>query len=276
MWPWNPRSALPRSRLLIREVNSAVAQIPRIGAVDRSAYTFTGLLAIGPPPIRQVGPVGRIASRAGAIDAVDVVAELDDTSDGVWISTWFAERLGLELGDTVAFEAGAISDEAWNDLVQGGGADSAFRVVGLYEPLWSDDPTFELNDYWTVAPPQLLPLPFEAFNQPSFDLRAHRRGDAARRPHLTGVVRWRAPLTSIPPGYDDYRELRDEMRALEGALVTPGPLAESMKSLATPAQRRPVLTTEDIFETTADVEAAVGRLVAPLQSGRERSVLLSG
>ena len=249
-----------------REVNAAVAQIPRIGDVDRSAYTFTGLLAIGPPPIRQVGPVGRIASRAGAIDAVDVVAELDDTSDGVWISTWFAERLGLELGDTVAFEAGAISDEAWNDLVQGGGADSAFKVVGLYEPLWSDDPTFELNDYWTEAPPELLPVYIEAFNQPSFELVLTDEAtllDSA----LTGVVRWRAPLTSIPTSYDDLRELRDEMRALEGALVTPGPLAESMKSLATPAQRRPVLTT-DIFETTADVEAAVGRLVAPLRSAR--------
>ena len=249
-----------------RELTAALGQIPQLGDVDRSDYTFTGLLAIGPPPIRQVGPAGRLASRAGAIDAVEVVAELDDTSDGVWISTWFAERLGVELGDTIAFEAGAISDEAWNDLVQGGGADSAFKVVGLYEPLWSDDPTFELNDYWAEAPPELLPVYIEAFNQPSFELVLTDEAtllDSA----LTGVVRWRAPLTSIPTSYDDLRELRDEIRALEGALVTPGPLAESMKSLATPAQRRPVLTT-DIFETTADVEEAVARLVAPLRSAR--------
>ncbi len=255
-----------------QEVAAEFASVPRLDAADRSDYTLTGLLTTGPPPLRNVGPVSRVVSRAGAIEAVDVVAQLDDTSDGVWISTWFADRLGVELGDSLAFDAGTVTDEEWNELAQGGGGDSAFRVVGLYEPLWSDDPAFELDDYWTAAPPELVPVYVEAFDQPNFELVLTDESTLLDS-GLTGLVRWRAPLTSIPTDYDGLRELRDEVRALEGALVTPGALAASMRELATSEQRRPMLTT-DIFETTAGVEAAVGRLVAPLRSARALGALV--
>lgn len=249
-----------------QEVVRTLDGISAVGPATRTAYTYTGLLTVGPPPLRQVGPVGRLLSQAGAIEAADVVAQLDDTSDGVWISTWFADRLGVELGDVIAFEAGAIVDEAWNDLVEGGGEDSAFRVVGLYEPLWSTDPDATLPDYWSSVPAELLPVYIGAFNQPSFELILTEEATLLDS-GLTGVLRWRAPLTSIPTTYDGLRDLRAEMRGLERTLVAPGPLADSMVGAGTSVRLRPVLTT-DLFETTSGVESAARRLVAPLASAR--------
>ena len=249
-----------------REVKEALDGISAVGSVASTAYTFTGLLAVGPSPLRQVGPVGRLLSQAGAIEAADVVAQLGDTSDGIWISTWFADRLGVDLGDVVAFEGGSIDEEAWNDLVQGGVGDSGFRVVGFYEPLWSTDPEATLAEYWSSVPPELLPVYVAPFNQPNFELIL-TDDSTLLHSDLTGVLRWRAPLTSIPTTFDELRGLRAELRDLERALVVPGSLAESMAGVATSAQRRPVLTT-DLFETTSGVESAARRLVAPLASAR--------
>ena len=231
------------------ELTAAVSRIASLGTAQRTSYTLPGPLTIGPPPLRQVGPAGRLLGRAGALEAVDVVAQLDDTSNGAWISTWFADRLGLELGDTLAFEAGA-----------------PLRVVGLYEPLWSPDEELMLDDYWSSVPGELLPVYVEAFNEPNFELVLTDEATLLDS-GLTGVVRWTAPLESIPTSYDELRRLRDDVRLLERGLVETGPLATSMKELATAEQRRPTLTT-DIFTTTASVESAVRQLTAPLRSAR--------
>ena len=230
------------------ELTAALTAIAPVDAAERTTYTLPGPLTIGSPP-RQVGPAGRLLGRAGALEAVDVVTQLDDTSNGVWISTWFAERLGLELGDTVGFEAGA-----------------PFRVVGLYEPLWSPDEELVLGDYWSSVPGELLPVYVDAFNEPNFELVLTEEATLVDS-GLTGVVRWTAPLASIPTSYDELRQLRDEVRVLERELVETGPLASSMKELATAAQRRPTLTT-DVFSTTSSVESAVRQLIAPLRSAR--------
>lgn len=255
-----------------REVTTEFASVPLLDTAVRADYTFADLMTTGPSPLRGIGPVSRVVNLAGALEAVDVVAELDDTSDGVWISTWFADRLGVGLGDTVAFGVGTVTEEEWNEFSQGGGSDPAFRVVGLFEPLWSEDPTFELDAYWTAAPPEIVPRFIEAFGQPNFEL-ALTEESTLLDSGLSGLVRWRAPLMSIPTDYDGLRTVRDEIRALEGALVTPGALADSMKQLATAELRRPVLAT-DIFDTTAGVEAAVGRMVAPLRSARALGALV--
>jgi hypothetical protein len=231
------------------ELTAAVSAIAPLDAAERTTYTLPGPLTIGPPPLRQVGPAGRLLGRAGALEAVDVVSQLDDTSGGVWISTWFADRLGLGLGDTVAFEAGA-----------------PLRVVGLYEPLWSPDDELVLDDFWSSVPAELLPVYVEAFNEPNFELVLTDE-ETLLDSGLTGVVRWTAPLESIPTSYDELRQLRGDVRLLERGLVETGPLATSMRELATVEQRRPTLTT-DIFTTTASVESAVRQLTAPLRSAR--------
>ncbi len=249
-----------------REVVEALDGISAVGSATQTAYTFTGLLSTGPPPLRQMGPAARVLSQEGAIEAADVLAQLDDTSDGIWISTWFAERLGVELGDVVVFDAESVDEEAWNDLVQGGDGDAAFRVVGLYEPLWSADPDAALPEYWASVPPEVLPVYVAAFNQPNSELILTEDATLLRS-DLSGVLRWRAPLTAIPTTFDELRDLRSELRELERDLVAPGSLADSMADVATAEQRRPVLTT-DLFETTSGVESAARRLVAPLASAR--------
>jgi hypothetical protein len=248
------------------ELTATLAAIAPLDAAERTSYTLPGPLTIGPPPLRRVGPAGRLVGRAGAVEAVDVVSQLDDTSDGVWISTWFADRLGVELGDTVAFDAGSIDDDAWNDLVQDGGVGAGFRVVGLYEPLWSADEELVLDEYWSSVPAVLLPTFVDTFNEPNFELVLTDE-ETLLDSGLTGVVRWTAPLESTPTSYDELRQLRDEVRRLERGLVETGALATSMKELASAEQRRPTLTTE-IFSTTASVESAVRQLIAPLRSAR--------
>ena len=230
------------------ELTAALSTIASLDTAQRTSYTLPGPLTIGSPP-QQVGPAVRLLGRAGALEAVDVATRLDDTSNGVWISTWFADRLGLELGDTVAVEAGA-----------------PLRVVGLYEPLWAPGDELVLDDYWSSVPAELLPVYVEAFNEPNFELVLTDEATLLDS-GLTGVVRWTAPLESIPTSYDELRRLRDEVRLLERGLVETGPLAASMKELATAEQRRPTLTT-DIFTTTASVESAVRQLTAPLRSAR--------
>lgn len=249
-----------------RELTDALAGIPQLEQPVRTVYTYPGLFTVGPPPVRQVGPVARLLSQAGALDAVDVVAQLDDTSHGVWISTSFADLLGLELGDPLAFEVGVVDDDAWNDLVSNTGTNAAFRVVGLYEPLWSAEADLVADEYWSSVPPALLPVYVEAFNQPNFELVLAEEATLLDS-GLQGVVRWRAPLGSIPTTFDGLRTLRDQMRQLDGSLVQAGLLGSSMQEVASTGQRAPVLTS-DVFDTTSAVEAAVAKLAAPLASAR--------
>lgn len=249
-------------------LTEASRSIPGLAAPDRSVYTFPSLLTIG-PPVRQVGPTVRLLARDGALDAVEVVARSDEPvpgGNGVYVSTWLADRHDLELGDALALEAGAIADEQWNDLVAGGGAASVFQIVGLYEPLWSADPDHELDPYWATGPPEVVPRYVSAFDGPNSELVLAAE-ETVLSSGLTGVARWRAGLGELPTAYDDLLAARDRMRRFEADLVRSGPLRDAMSAAATGADARPSLTTE-LFETTTDVESAVRRLDGPLASAQ--------
>lgn len=254
-------------------IRAAANSVPGLADLDRSLYTLPGLLTIG-PPVRQVGPAGRLFARPGTLEAIEIVDRLDEietgggttSRNGVYVSTWFAERHGLEIGDGIAFEAGAIVDEEWNDLVAGGGTSSVFRIIGLYEPLWSSDPDHELDPYWAAAPPEVVPRFLSAFNGPNHELVIASE-ETVMASGLSGVVRWRAELAALPTTFDGLRTVRDQMRGFESELVERGHLRDSMSAVATGADGRPRLTTE-LFETTSDVEAAVRRLDGPLASSR--------
>jgi hypothetical protein len=249
-----------------QRLGEALAGIPRLEDPVRTAYTYPGLFTVGPPPVREVGPVARLLTQSGALDAVDVLTQLDDTSHGVWISTSFSDQLGVELGDPLAFEVGVVDDVAWNDLVSAIGSNAVFRVVGLYEPVWSADASPIVDEYWSTIPPELLPVYVAAFRQPNFELVLTEEATLLSS-GLPGVVRWRAPLESMPTTFDGLRALRDRVRGLDGSLVTAGALGASMKELASGGQRAPVLTS-DVFETTSSVETAVAQLASPLASAR--------
>ena len=84
---------------------------------------------------------------------------------------------------------------------------------------------------------------------------------------LTGVVRWRAPLASIPDTYDGLRRLRNRVRSFELSGLDTSELGDALRAISTDANRRPVLQTE-LFDTASEVELATRRLVGPLASVR--------
>lgn len=246
-------------------MRAAVESLPELEPLDLTLYTLPGLLTIG-PPARQVGPAGRLFAHDGALDALEIVEQLPDTSGGVFVSDWFAERHDLQLGDGIGFEAGAIADEAWNDLVQGGGEAAVFRIVGIYEALWSPATTFEPDPYWASMPGEVVPTFVHAFNGPNNELVVAERS-TVERSGLTGVARWRAPLRSIPATHDGLLDLRRRFRDFESALVEPGSTSEALSATSTAADGRPRLTT-DLFDTAGEVDVAVRRLDRPLASSR--------
>jgi len=246
------------------QVRSGLDRVDRLDEPDLTLYTLPGLVTIG-NPVRTVGPAGRLLARPDALDAIDIVEQLPDTTGGVWITDWYADRHGLGLGDGISFEAGAIADEEWNDLVQGGGTDAVFPIVGIYRPLWSADDE-QPPAYWSDVPQEVLPRYIPAFAGPNFELML-TTPETLLASGLTGVARWRAPLRSIPTTYDELRAVRNQVRSFEGALVGTGALGAAMLDVATPAARRPMLTTE-LYALTADTEQATERLRQPLASAR--------
>ena len=96
------------------DVVSAVNRIAFLSAPDRSVYTLPGVISIGSPPLRTVGPQVVLFADARALESVDIVDLGTDADEGVWVTTWFAERHGLEVGDLVAFGNEAIGDAQWD------------------------------------------------------------------------------------------------------------------------------------------------------------------
>lgn len=249
----------------------ALGAVPELTAPSRTASTFPGTIAIGPDR-RAVGPPGRLFARAGALDAITVVARLDDVVPAgaldVWVTTWFAERHGLTLDDRVAFEGPADPEGAASDTAPGGGAVAELRIVGLYEPLWSADEVDapERDDLWDDVPAELLPVHIAAFDAPNFELLIADES-ALLGSGVSGELRWDAPLRSLPTTFDGTRLLRDRVRAVEASLVGTGELGEAMTAIAVAGGRAPRLGTE-LFDTVGSVESAAARLSAPIASAQ--------
>ena len=239
----------------------ALRVIPEVTAPERFTYTLPGLTAVG-PPLRPVGPAAVLLGRDDALQAIEIVDTADGIDGGVWVTTWFAERHELSVGDLLLFEAGAIVDEQWNDLVQGGGASSVFPIAGTYEPLWSPDPGHVLDDYWSALPAEVIPRYVSAFNEPNIELMITDENTLLSS-GLTGIARWQAPLSTIPTSFDELVRLRSQMRTFETDLVGTGSLSDDLTAMSISGAGRPRLTTE-IFDTVASVETAAGRLEAPL------------
>lgn len=253
-----------------RQLVDSAGAISELGDVTRTVYTLPGLLAIAPAApgelVRNVGPSGRLFARAGALDNVTIIEQLDDISRGVWISTDFAAKHELALGDGLGFEAGAIVDEQWNDIVQGGGESSIFRIVGLYEPLWSDAVSPDHESYWAGVPPELIPRFLDAGIGSSSELVLAAEPTVLDS-GLTGVARWTAPLSRWPADFAGLRSLEADLGRFETDLIGSSPLADAMLGLATEAQPSPRLTSA-IDDTTDLVRLAADRLVDPLRSAR--------
>ncbi len=259
----------------------ALDAVPELDAPTRTTYTFAGVIAIGEDR-RAVGPPGRLLARAGALDAITVVARLDAfertserTSEradvravDVWVTTWFAARHDLALADRFAFQAAAAPEDAASDTAPAGGAIAELRVVGLYEPLWTPDGLEApgRDAYWADVPPELVPTHIAAFDAPNFELLLTDE-PALLTSGLNGEIRWDSSLRSLPTTFDGMRRLRDRVRAVESALVGTGELGDAMTAISVAGGRAPRLTT-DLFGTVASVESAAARLSAPLASAQ--------
>jgi hypothetical protein len=251
-------------------IGRAVGRIDGVGPVDRLLASFRDLVTIDPaaPP---VGPGVRILGSREALDNV-VVVERSGDDEGVWISTWFADRHELGIGDLLAFQ---VPPRAALDptTFEAGDVPYVHRVVAIYEPIWSEDPTFRLPPFWDGIPPEYVPRYNSVFSGPTDELLITTEDYFLER-GLVGVARWRAPLVDPPRDYDGILALRDRYRSLEARLVTDGELGDAMVSITGGSGNQPDLRT-DLFEVARSIERAASRLADPLGAARGGGTIIA-
>ncbi|MDH3755498.1 MAG: hypothetical protein OEU32_16660 [Acidimicrobiia bacterium] len=235
-----------------------------LGVPERTLYTLRGRLD-SEAATSTIGIPVRLLARPGALDAVDVVERSESSDDGVWISSWFAERYGIGVGDRVTFEAGFVGDEAFNDSVEGGGTIGAFDVAAIYDPIWSVDGA-PPGGFWAEVAPELVPTYVNAFRAPGTALVLTDEATLAAS-SLTGVARWEAAATGLPATLDGLEALDVRYRALERSLVQGSELSDALVQIATTAGARARLTSS-LDETVAEAGAAAARLGGPISSAR--------
>lgn len=249
--------------LVDERLRAAAATIDGLEPISRTLSTTPERVGVAADPSQQVRPQLRLLARAGAVASLDVVEQLDDTAGGVWISAWFAEENGLRLGDELVVPDVTIPAEP-------GGEAALLRIVGLYEPLWSEDVEQPPPPYWQDVPAQLVPGWSSAFRRPFFALGVLDEETFTAR-GVTGSARWTAPLTALPASYDGLRSLDRQVTRLEAALVGTDDLGAAVAALSRGG--RPTLDTE-LHDTTADAVAASGLLADPLAATRAAGLAL--
>lgn len=253
------------------ELRRELGEIDGLAEPAAAIYTLPGIAAA-----RSGSDLARFQARAlavdGARDAVVVRERADSAQDGgVWISSWLAERFEIGLGDELLLESGVTADEAFNDLVPGGGAAAGWSVTGIYEPIWNEDGS-QPGGFWSTVPPEAVPRYLRPFRAPSFALVLVEQPELASS-GLTGILRWTAPAVALPDRLADLRERRSQYRRFESSLVQGSPLADAMVEVSTPARRRPLLATS-LFDLVAEAERASGRLGGPIRVARDLGLVV--
>lgn len=252
------------------ELRRELDEIDGLAEPAAAIYTLPGITAA-----RSGSDLVRFQARALAVDgarnAVTVRDQVDSARPGVWISSWLAERFEIGLGDELLLESGVTADEAFNDLVPGGGAAAGWPVTGIYEPIWNEDGS-QPGGFWSTVPAEAVPRYLRPFRAPSFALLLVDRSELASS-GLTGILRWTAPAEELPDRLVDLRERRSQYRRFESALVQGSPLADAMVEVSTPARRRPLLQTT-LFDIVAEAERASGRLGGPIRVARNLGLVV--
>lgn len=251
-------------------VTERLAEVEGLEPAVRTLATFRAPVTILPDQASGAVPV-RVMARPGALDSIDVVAQVADTSDGVWVSRWFSEDRGVDLGDSIDLESAAEPEQPGAETAPGGGPSMQFPVVGIYETLWSPDGT-TLPPYWEGAPDGLIPTYITTFREPNFALVLTDE-DTLARAGVSGFAQWDAAVEEAPTTLESLRALVASYRDLETDLLSAPDLSDALARLA--SQPGALASTSSALpDTLADVESGVDSLGQPLAAARIAGVLL--
>jgi hypothetical protein len=238
---------------------------------DLTIYTFQSSVA-APASGQVIGTPVRLMARAGALESVTVLDQADEPEAGVWISRWFAERYELGVGDTLELEAGFVGDVAFNDTVPGQGENAVAPITAVYQEVWNQEGSAPTG-YWAEVPPVVVPRFIRAFGGPTTSLML-ADFDVLADSGVTGVVRWRADVRSVPTTLSDLRTVESHYRQLETALVSDDPLALAAAELAAVEGRTAEFLT-GYYDMVDRAERAARRVGDPMRSGLTLGLALS-
>jgi len=240
---------------VVQRADAAVSErLTRIRGLSGSAttlFTYVGRVAgSGTTPAESA----RIIARQGATESLSFVERDSRVANGVFVSSWLADRMDLGLGSNIEFVP-ARGDSA-------AAAGSASLVIsGIYRQLWSAE-DLRLPGYWEDVDQALLPRYQGPFRAPSFALLIMEKSTLADS-GLPGAVNWSTTATEPPATLDQLVQRAGEYRNLEAAFVSDARLSGAVGDLAGPESRQVIVKT-GIHETLATVESAVSQLDQPL------------
>ena len=242
-------------------LRSEIDRLPANTEADLTLYTLpAGAESTSGQPI---GTPLRIVARAGAQAQVRVLDAADEPDGGLWISDWYAERFGLDIGDDLRVEAGFVGDVAFNDVVPGLGRVERWTITAIYEAIWDEDGDAP-DGYWSALPAEILPRYLRPLQAPSTALALADPAVLADS-GLTGFARWRTTSTGLPDTLEGLTAHRGAYRAAETALVADGELSRALRSAGAAAGRNPSFST-DLYETVGTATLAADQIDAPMRS----------
>ncbi len=249
------------------------SRLSRIDALAEPASTFFTLAGpVSSEVDRSIIKTARLVARPGAAEAVTILEHDSSYSDGVLISSWFAEQTGSEVGSTIIFGSQALHDSSEDtDNAPGTDVTATFHVSGIYEPLWSPQ-ELDLPDYWDDVDPALIPRYLGAFQAPGFALMIMDQSTLAAS-GVPGWALWKAPIETMPVTYDAVRHLGAQYRSLEASFVSDASLSAAVADLAGLAPRGVQVDT-GLFESLDVIEDAIAQLDEPLALVRSVGVIV--
>ena len=237
------------------EMNGRLDAIPRLGPPDRTVFASrigleTPAAVDGEPPVPLIGSGGTLLQRAGAVEALDVVAG-DPATTGIWISELSAERLGLDVGDLVAVSGS-----------------SPLPIAGIFVDLWNG----ERDPYWEGVPAPLAPRYSNVLQGPLVEI--YVIPDAALDDlGIEAGVRWDAAVVDPPTTRAALGELTGDYRTLERSFTESSDLSAAIGDFSGPGARVPSLATE-AFDLRTRVDTIVDDLAQPIGTVAFGGVLL--
>ncbi|MEA5558055.1 hypothetical protein [Nodularia spumigena] len=231
-------------------VTEVLATVPGLSPPTLTLYTLPSPVSVAGDASALRTPL-RIVARPGARESVRVLRQAADTTDGLWISDWFADRFAVDLGDTLAFDGG--TDDSSEEPSPGGVAGSTMVVTGVYAAVWDEERTTP-SGYWSEVPQELVPRYVAPFGSPNFSLGLVDDTTLATS-SLTGFARWSAPNERLPQTLSGLHEAERGYRRIEASLVGSSAVGDALRTIATADGLRPGFTTT-LYDMTAEADRA--------------------
>ncbi len=233
------------------EIDGQLREVPGLAPAARTVFASgigleTPSASGDTPPVALIGSGGTLLQRAGAIEALDVVAG-DPAVVGVWISERSADRLDLSVGDEV-----------------GVGGSGPLPIAGIYENLWED----ELDPYWNAVPPALTPRYSRVLGGPLVELYLVP-AEALDDLGLQVGVRWDAVVADPPRTSAALDRLATSYRRVERSFTESADVSAAISGFSGSGTRVPSLTTDafDLRDRVDDVLAGLGQPIGTAAVG---------